>query len=219
MIDWLIVVIVFKLWCRKELLAELQEQQISAQKVLFNLSGEKDRTARLAGLVPVMQQWHKKKVENLLSHDWNIWPFCSARSWDILPTFLLAGSLRHTRHSCLYGDLLSVQAGELCIMDDTSWQWFIWWCFVFLSWSPYIFRWTRKRSIFMTAGIWWRWQSSLVSCLCLRRSWSSRASAWKTWLRLTSCNLSMRSSTGSASWEGGQMIQAGVARTSAVTKS
>ena len=114
------VVIVFKLWCRKELLAELQEQQISAQKVLFNLSGEKDRTARLAGLVPVMQQWHKKKVENLLLHDWNIWPFCSARSWDILPTVLLAGSLRHTRHSCLYGDLLSVQAGELCIMDDNA---------------------------------------------------------------------------------------------------
>ena len=32
------------------------------QKVLFNRSGERDNIARMAGLVPVLQQWHKKKV-------------------------------------------------------------------------------------------------------------------------------------------------------------
>ena len=34
----------------------------AAGKVLFSMSGEKGRIARMAGLVPVLQQWHKKKV-------------------------------------------------------------------------------------------------------------------------------------------------------------
>ena len=54
-------------------------KQISGQKVTYNRSGEKDSTARLAGLVPVLQAWHKKKV----------FYFCDV--WEILSYVFLPG--------------------------------------------------------------------------------------------------------------------------------
>ena len=42
----------------------------SAQKVLYNLSGEKQNIARMAGIVPVMQQWHKKKVSLIMDENY-----------------------------------------------------------------------------------------------------------------------------------------------------
>ena len=49
-------------WVGGDLVVVVSMNTFSAGKVLFNRSGEKERIARMAGLVPVMQQWHKKKV-------------------------------------------------------------------------------------------------------------------------------------------------------------
>ena len=38
--------------------------------MLYNLSGEKQNIARMAGIVPVMQQWHKKKVSLIMDENY-----------------------------------------------------------------------------------------------------------------------------------------------------
>lgn len=59
----------------------------------YNRSGEKDSTARLAGLVPVLQAWHKKKV------------FYFIDVWEILPYVFCQGDLETFYQLFFWSDL------------------------------------------------------------------------------------------------------------------
>ena len=80
--------------------------------MLYNRSGEKDKIARMAGLVPVLQQWHKKKVAPLKFQPFHCLFFSSARLGDLLQALLLAALVLDCRNSLLYGDLLWLQTGK-----------------------------------------------------------------------------------------------------------
>ena len=87
----------------------------SGWKVLFNRSGEKDRLARMSGLMPVLQQWHKKKV---FSRAWQkVWKIQLQLfpAWlrNVFPLLLLAWFVLYCGDSVLHGDLLPLQTGAL----------------------------------------------------------------------------------------------------------